>query len=61
MLTQLEKLDFYHKPLVIDYYLQGMTYDQLNKKYGIALRHLRKAINEGLEIIKTECRKEKNL
>jgi hypothetical protein len=25
------------------------------------LRHLRKAINEGLEIIRTECRKEKNL
>jgi hypothetical protein len=61
MLIQLEKLDFYHKPLIIDYYLKGMTYDQLNKKYGIALRHLRQAINEGLEIIRTECRKTQTL
>jgi hypothetical protein len=61
MLTQLDKLDFYHKPLITDYYLKGMTYDQLNKKYGIALRHLRQAINEGLNIIKTECRKSQAL
>jgi len=61
MLIQLEKLDFYHKPLVIDYYLKGMNYEQLNKKYGIALRYLSKTINEGLEIIRTECRKEQNL
>jgi hypothetical protein len=61
MLIQLEKLDFFHKPLITDYYLKGMTYDQLNKKYGIALRHLRQAISEGLEIIKTECRKTQTL
>jgi len=61
MLIQLEKLDFYHKPLIIDYYLKNMTYEQLNKKYGIALRHLRQAINEGLKIIKTECRKSQTL
>jgi len=59
MLIQLEKLDFYHKPLLIDYYIKGMTYIQLNKKYGIALRHLREAINKGLEIIRTECKKSK--
>ncbi len=57
MLLQLEKLDFYHKPLLIDYYIQGMTFIQLNKKYGISLRHLREAINKGLEIIRTECKK----
>ena len=61
MLTQLDKLDFFHKPLVTDYYLNGMTYAQLNKKYGISLKHLNQAINKGLEIIRTECRKEKNL
>jgi hypothetical protein len=61
MLIQLEKLDFYHKPLIIDYYIKGMTYEQLNKKYNIALRHLRQAINEGLQIIKTECRKSQAL
>jgi hypothetical protein len=61
MLLQLEKLDFYHKPLLIDYYIQGMTFIQLNKKYGISLRHLREAINEGLKIIRTECKKAREL
>ena len=61
MLIQLDKLDFYHKPLLTDYYLKGMTYEQLNKKYGIALRHLRKAIDKGIEIIRTECKKAQNI
>ena len=61
MLIQLEKLDFYHKPLIIDYYIQGMTYIQLNKKYGISLKHLKTAIEEGLSIIKTECKKQQNI
>jgi hypothetical protein len=61
MLLQLEKLDFYHKPLIIDYYIQGMTYIQLNKKYGISLKHLKTAIEEGLSIIKTECKKQQNI
>ena len=61
MLIQLEKLDFYHKPLLLDYYIQGMTFIQLNKKYGISLRHLREAINKGLEIIRTECKKAREL
>jgi hypothetical protein len=61
MLIQLEKLDFFHKPLVTDYYIKGMNYVQLNEKYGIALRHLRSAINEGLEIIKNECKKAQTL
>jgi hypothetical protein len=61
MLIQLDKLSFYHKPLIIDYYLKNMTYAQLNKKYGIALRHLNQAINEGINIIRTECRKQQNI
>jgi hypothetical protein len=61
MLLQLEKLDFYHKPLLLDYYIQGMTFIQLNKKYGISLSHLREAINKGLEIIRTECKKQQNI
>ena len=61
MLVQLNKLDFYHKPLLTDYYINNMTFTQLNKKYGISLRHLRTAIDEGLSIIRTECRKEKNI
>jgi hypothetical protein len=61
MLIQLNKLNFYLKPLIIDYYIQGMTYMQLNKKYGISLKHLKTAIDEGLNIIKTECKKTQNI
>jgi len=60
MLTQLDKLSFYHRPLIIDYYIEGMTYAQLHKKYGISLKYLKIAIDEALLIIKTECKKLQN-
>ena len=61
MLIQLSKLDFYHQPLITDYYLKNMTYQQLHKKYGISLKDLKTAIDEALLIIKTECKKSKNI
>jgi hypothetical protein len=61
MLNQLSKLDFYHQPLITDYYLKNMTYLQLHKKYGISLRDLKTAIDKGLEIIRTECKKQQNI
>jgi len=61
MLQALEQLDFYHRPLLTDYYLNGLNYSQLNKKYGISLKHLKTAIEEGLNIIKTECKKSQTL
>jgi hypothetical protein len=60
MLIQLDKLNFYLKPLITDYYLKNMTYQQLHKKYGISLRDLKTAIDEALLIIKTECKKTQN-
>jgi hypothetical protein len=38
-----------------------MTYQQLNKKYNISLNHLKKAIDKGIEIIRTECKKAQNI
>ena len=61
MLIQLDKLNFYLKPLITDYYLKNMTYQQLHKKYGISLKHLKTAIDEALLIIKTECKKTQTL
>jgi wyosine [tRNA(Phe)-imidazoG37] synthetase (radical SAM superfamily) len=58
MLIQLEKLDFYHKPLVIDYFLNGMTYTKMFEKYKISIQHLKQAIEEGLETIRIECKKQ---
>jgi hypothetical protein len=57
MMLALDKLDFYHKPLVIDYYLNGLTFVQMNKKYGISLANLKKAVNEGINIIREHCKK----
>ena len=58
MMYQLEKLDFYHKPLVTDYYLNQMTFKEMYEKYGISVKHLKTAIEEGLQIIRTECKKQ---
>jgi len=55
MMSAISKLDFYHQPLITDYYLKGMTYQQMNKKYGIALRHLKLAIDEGIKQIQQHC------
>lgn len=59
MMIQLDKLNFYYKALLTDHFLNNMTLTQMNVKYGIALRHLRKAIDEGTAIIRKACRNEK--
>ena len=61
MLIQLNKLNFYYKPLVTDYFINGMTYQQMYKKYNINPRNLKIAIDEGLEIIRQECKKQLEL
>ena len=61
MLIQLDKLSFYHKPLVIDYFLNGMTYTKMFEKYKISIQHLKQAIDEGLETIRQECKKQQEL
>jgi len=55
MMAAISKLDFYHKPLITDYYLKSMTYKQMNEKYGISLPHLKIAINEGIKQIQQHC------
>ena len=56
VLQALEQLDFYHRPLLTDYYINGLNYTQLNKKYNISPNHLKKAIDEGISIIKNQCK-----
>jgi len=56
MMNAIDKLDFYHKPLLTDYYLNGMTYNDMNKKYGIALRHLKLAIDEAIQQLQESCK-----
>ena len=56
VLQALDKLDFYHKPLLTDYYINGLNYSQLNKKYNISPNHLKKAIDKGISIIRQQCK-----
>ena len=56
MLSAIKKLDFYHQPLLTDYYLNSMTYSQMNKKYGIPLNHLKKAVETAIKQIRQHCK-----
>lgn len=56
MLYHLDKMDFYHKAIITDYFLNEMTYQQLHKKYGITLISLKKAVDAGLASIRNKCK-----
>ena len=56
MLKALNQLDFYYKPLITDYYINKLTYQQLHQKYNISLKHLKQAVDEGVEIMKQHCK-----
>ena len=61
MMAQLSKMNFYNQAILTDYFINEMTYQQLNKKYGISLNHLRKAVDEGLTIIREACKQSQNI
>ncbi len=56
MMQAIDKLDFYHKPLLIDYYLNGMTFTQMKEKYGIHLPYLKKAVTSAIKQIQQHCK-----
>ena len=51
----LEQLHWYDKILVDDYYIKGMTFRDMHKKYNISLNSLKKDINKALAKIKNIC------
>ena len=61
MMEQLNKMNFYNQAILTDYFINEMTYQQLNKKYGISLNNLRKAVDEGLAIIRDACKQSQNI
>jgi hypothetical protein len=56
LLYQINKLDFYHKALVVDYFINKLTYSQMYKKYNITLYSLKTSIAQGVEILKQKCK-----
>jgi len=52
----LEQVDFYHRALLDEYYLQDKTYKQIQQKYGIPLYHIRKDIENGVKLLQEHCK-----
>jgi hypothetical protein len=51
----LTQIHWYDKILIEEYYIKGMTYASLHKKYGITLNSLKRDINKALVKIKKLC------
>lgn len=51
----LEQLHWYDSHLINDYFIKGLTYQDMHKKYNISLNSLKKDINKALVKIKNIC------
>jgi len=51
----LEQLHWYDSHLINDYFIKGLTYQDMHIKYGITLNSLKKDINKALVKIKNIC------
>lgn len=51
----LEQLHWYDKVLIDDYFIKGLTYSSMHKKYNISLNSLKKDINSALNKIRKIC------
>jgi hypothetical protein len=51
----LEQLHWYDRVLIDDYFIKGLTYQDMHKKYNISLNSLKKDINKALVKIKNIC------
>jgi DNA-directed RNA polymerase specialized sigma24 family protein len=52
----LDKLDFYYKELITQYFLNKLTFSQMNKKYGITLNSLHKDMKKAIKKIQQHCK-----
>jgi hypothetical protein len=51
----IDNLNFYYKALVNEYFINELTYVAIHKKYGISVANVKKAIEEGKQLIKQQC------
>lgn len=56
MMEALDKLDFYHKELIIQHYFNKLTFAQMNKKYGITLNSLHRDMKKAISQIQKYCK-----
>ena len=55
MKEEIEKLHWYHKTLLKEYWEQNMGLDALNEKYGISKKHLTKDLNAAILTVRKNC------
>ena len=56
MKEEIEKLHWYHKTLLKEYWEQGMFLDDLHAKYNISKKHLTKDLNQAILTIRENCK-----
>jgi hypothetical protein len=52
---EMEKMNFYFRQLLIDKYEQGLSYDDLHKKYNITKTSLNKDVHAALQFLRCRC------
>jgi len=52
---EMGKMNFYYRQLLIDKYQEGLTFDQLHKKYNITKTSLTKDIRAALQLLRCRC------
>lgn len=56
MMWALEQINFYHRALLEEYYLNDKTYKDIREKYGIPLQHIRKDLEAGVKLLQEHCK-----
>lgn len=51
----MEQLDFYHRKLIEEKYLNEMTFKDISNKYQIAQHHIKKDLYIALQLIRDHC------
>jgi len=54
--SAMENLDYYHRRLLEEKYLNNLTFTDISKKYQIAIHHLKKDTYIALEMIRKHCK-----
>ena len=52
---EMEKMNFYYRQLIIDKYQEGLSYDELHKKYNITKTSLNKDVPAALQLLRCRC------
>jgi len=55
MSAAVEKLDFYHRQLITDYFFNELTYKQIQAKYGIPLNSVQKDTKKAIKLLQQHC------